>query len=616
MRRKQWIRLVLFGLVTMFTLTCGPTVQEIKAAPKTPPEKTQQRAQPKLSCAGVEPGTTGKLVADTGFRPKPNGFSFPNYGTAQYPAGKLTTAEAWKLFGASACKQVKDGKCTPTPALKVWVDQMNAAMNVGHCEGMAFLSAWFFAAREQLRPYQKATAFELKPAQQALLRSIAYYWTMQTLEPVISEYAHFQKKTPTEILHTLITAIKAKSDWYTLGLYSTAGGHAITPYAVEDVGQGVFRIYAYDNNYPCASKYVEVDTNADTWRYAAAAIDPAEDAMPWTGTTGTMDLTSLAVRQQPMVAPFISESESCGGTKGGVLHTKGGALRTKGMSVLLQGEGSSLTATNPAGQTVALVKGRAVNDIPGAKIFRLKDGATGTTASRGAVVLLPPDTEYKMDITGETNTAPESAQISIFQSCRTYAVNAITLAPGQRDRLKITEHGGFQYTAGNDESPTLEIAAANPNGVDILGEVSGISLTEGYSFEVDVAPDTGNLSVQCDYLSSNAFDLNVTTVDLNGDTENFSYENVDPGAAGEAVMEVNPDGSVNLGIDENKDGALEKTDITPDEQSNSVDFGAEDPAAASNEGTDAAGENANAADTNANSDSGSSDSGSSDSGSE
>jgi hypothetical protein len=220
-----------------------------------------------------------------------------------------------------------------------------------------------------------------------------------------------------------------------------------------------------------------------------------------------------------------------------------------------------------------------------------------------------------MDITGETNTAPEPAQISVFQACRSYAVNAIKLAPGQRDQLKITENGGFQFTAGNDESPTLEIAAAHPNGVDLLGTISKGSLRAGHSFEIDVNPDSGSLAISNNDPATNAFDWDVTTVDANGAVENYSFDNVAPGEFGEAVMEVNPDGSVSVGIDANSDGGLEESEVAPDEQSSGGDFGTEDDAAASDEGTDAADENAAADEAGASDDSGSSDSGSSDSGS-
>ncbi|MCZ7671246.1 MAG: hypothetical protein M5U34_30985 [Chloroflexi bacterium] len=51
-----------------------------------------------------------------------------------------------------------------------------------------------------------------------------------------------------------------------------SGGHAITPYAVEDQGDGIFHVYVYDNNYPNLPRIMEINRDAETWSYEAPPI--------------------------------------------------------------------------------------------------------------------------------------------------------------------------------------------------------------------------------------------------------------------------------------------------------------------------------------------------------
>src|SRR5262249_3151074 len=118
--------------------------------------------------------------------------------------------------------------------------------------------------------------------------------------------------TTGQIVDTLMKTIQSKSDILTLGIYGPDGGHAITPFAVEDLGSGRYNIKVYDNNYPGATNVVEVDTVADTWRYAAAALNPGEKAAPWEGKGGSMDLSPQSVRFQPLQCPFCEKPTSKG----------------------------------------------------------------------------------------------------------------------------------------------------------------------------------------------------------------------------------------------------------------------------------------------------------------
>src|SRR5437868_6586346 len=85
----------------------------------------------------------GKIVADSGFRPDKDGFLFENYG-ANIQVTNLTAADLRRMFGEQVCARVDGDKCDLTPPAQQFMDQVNAAMSGGHCEGMAVLSSLFY----------------------------------------------------------------------------------------------------------------------------------------------------------------------------------------------------------------------------------------------------------------------------------------------------------------------------------------------------------------------------------------------------------------------------------------------------------------------------------------
>ena len=99
------------------------------------------------SSTGVAPDTgpdaVGPMTADYGFRPQTDGFQFPNY--ADFDGENVFgTAELRRMFGDDVCASLSGGVCTLSPQGQDWADNVNAALQTGHCEGFAVLSLLFF----------------------------------------------------------------------------------------------------------------------------------------------------------------------------------------------------------------------------------------------------------------------------------------------------------------------------------------------------------------------------------------------------------------------------------------------------------------------------------------
>ena len=125
---------------------------------------------------------------DTGFRPSKDGFGFENYGGQVcswldcYSIVNLTSAEVQRMFGNQVCKSVKsDGTCVLSQVAKSWMSEINSYASQGHCEGMAVLSALFYAGyKKQPKDFGGRTTNSLQlKGNESLQRELAYWFATQ-----------------------------------------------------------------------------------------------------------------------------------------------------------------------------------------------------------------------------------------------------------------------------------------------------------------------------------------------------------------------------------------------------------------------------------------------------
>ena len=251
----------------------------------------------------------GTIVADSGFRPTPNGLPYVNYGDSSsldfyslffdMPTTPLTPMDSvWmqSLYGRRVCQgpAAPDGSCDMTPAARYLSEQLFESVNAtGHCVGFAIVAAGVFNGQldpELIGAKTLGVQSQLLPEVEQL---IARNWSTQNTTRTTD-------LTPTGILDTLRQDLDAGDVPYALILHwidedGNSEGHAITPYAVYDRGNGLYDIAVYDNNYPFKERAVHVDTVADTWEYEVL-LDPSAPPTLATGdaTTKTLQLQSVA----------------------------------------------------------------------------------------------------------------------------------------------------------------------------------------------------------------------------------------------------------------------------------------------------------------------------------
>ena len=488
---------VLVSILAVFSLilsACGSeedfyteevfTEEAFTEEPTTDEAATEAPAQ--------QSSTPGDVVFDFGFIPEENGFSFENYGD-DIPATNLTADELRRMFGDEVCADINGDECILTPPAEQWMEQINGDMAGGHCEGMAVLSLMMYTGQVSPTDFGGELASELDINDEALQREIAYWWATQAVDPTASSVI---RGTPMEILET-IEQMDVNGETYTIGIYNDHGeGHAITPFGVEDKGDGLYAILAYDNNYPGEVRELFVDSRDNSWTYETS-INPQVESDVWSGNadTGTLDLTPTSARLEIQACPFCEGGYS---SIGGKLAAPAQALN----QVFLDGEGHILI-TDDSGNRLGYVDGKIINEIEGASYTKYRMLASGNTPE--PIYSIPADLDVTITIDGTELVEETLTDLVMIGAGFSIGVEGIYLEPGQVDVAYFyPTDETIAYETTSDESPSIIFAIENPNAeADYYFELYGTDMVGG-----------GTITA---WLDSKAGDLLINTEQLNGE---------------------------------------------------------------------------------------------------
>ena len=129
------------SLITVL-VSCGGSENTTEEGTSDPTDGTFSWEAECTTEAGDLP-TEGLVCADSGMRPTTDGFSFENWG-GPVAEDAVTLNTAATLYGLEAvCAEAQTDSCTPLPGAQQWVEEMNASIEGGRCEGMAVLSQRF-----------------------------------------------------------------------------------------------------------------------------------------------------------------------------------------------------------------------------------------------------------------------------------------------------------------------------------------------------------------------------------------------------------------------------------------------------------------------------------------
>jgi hypothetical protein len=431
--------------------------------------------------------SAGTIVADNGFRPDPDGFSFPNYGNEGQKG--LDAAELERIYGPGVCISGK-GECVLTAPARAAMKSYNEASANGHCFGFATLSELIYKGYLPRFGYAGVSAFGpgatntfgLGIENNTLLqRSITRAFDFQMLES-INENTIIG--TPTEILNFLLHGglnPNSKEIWtFEIFQYGFKAGHAITPYAVEKVGPGEYEVLVYDNNWPDNDeRRLKIDTNTDTWSYYAM-VEPGYPQAMYEGNAKSESLRLAPVTPGLGVQPC----PFCYGRQGG--GSKYNQIRLDGTSH----EHARLVVEDLQGRKTGFVGGKFVNQIPGVKVLPRSSGGIkmkhGTLwkDSPTPVVEVPKDVEFIVKVDGKHLNVRDRETLSLVGPTYDATVENLIMAPHQEARVGLSPKGNAIAYLPSEKtiSPAITLGAESRSAaysvsVASLGAPKGASLT-------------------------------------------------------------------------------------------------------------------------------------------
>jgi hypothetical protein len=420
-----------------------------------------------LACAALSlpvRAAAGPIVADSGFRPDPNGFSFANYGDEEGYLG-LDSREMQRIFGPAVCLSGKGSRCVLTPTARAWMHSQNAGMAGGHCYGFATLAELIDKGQLAEFGFRSLAAlgggasvpYELQiESNRRLQRTIARAFVLQEL-PAVS--AGTVIGTPRRVLAQLRADLTPESSQsWTLGIFQRGfkGGHAITPYAVERQGKGVFDVHVYDNNWPGdGDRRLRIDTRANSWRYYAAT-KPGDREAVYVGDAKTATLRLMPVQQSLGVQPCWF----CVGRQG--LGSKFNEIRLDGGA----DEHARLLIVDDKGRKTGFVGRRAVNQIPGAKMIPRASGGAVVSASGEAefrdspepVYRVPRDTRFRVRIDGRQLDHPVRQVLSVVGPTYDATIEDIEMGPRERAEVRLAPRSQRLTYRSSDRTETPVVA--------------------------------------------------------------------------------------------------------------------------------------------------------------
>ena len=459
------------SLITVL-VSCGGSENTTEEGTSDPTDETFSWEAECTTEAGDLP-TEGLVCADSGMRPTTDGFSFENWG-GPVAEDAVTLNTAATLYGLEAvCAEVQEDSCTPLPGAQQWVEEMNASIEGGRCEGMAVLSQRFTVGLDTPSNYQDGATLvaDLQRENENVGANISRWWVTQNLSTVAEFNYAAQQLTPTQIAQDLVAAIRDQAG-VTYGFYFDGQGHAITPIAVALRADGVLEVLNYDNNYPGQITTVTIDPSTETWSYDMAATNAGVDANIWSGTTGSMDYTLMSAREEANPAPWSATDRSD--------LTKGSArisISTRGTSV----PGAIITVGSDTIDT------RDLSTLSnGIRVFTNK-GGNGT----GATIEIPAglkDVKVK-PVIGEVLDST-TAKIPLLFTVDSPGSGSLLI----RDEVDATdtEYDDFMYDVSTEDdfSSSVDVALDGEVEADYAYDEESINtlLEDGQDFDI-VDPD-------------------------------------------------------------------------------------------------------------------------------
>ncbi len=432
----------------------------------------------------VSAHVAGNLVASIPFDPSRDGFSFENYG---FIAGSTEIDQhvLRELFGDAVCATAPSDSCTLVPAAQQFAEEVDTSSLGGHCFGFSVTALRFFTHRLSPTQFGGSTPYSLVFSS-ALANEIAYGFAMQALDSVTSQIL---SGSPSDVIAELEKAFANPSaEVYTLAFRSGPGpnseGHAVTPFGIENLGNGQYDILIYDNNKPGTTQAVAVDTTAETWSYNVST-NPNDPSSVWSGqgTTNPMMLYPLFPGLGTQPCPFCT---SAAGARGMVQISLGGDPDTHGHLLIVSG-----------GRRLGFVNGHLVNQIRGARVI-LPLLNEDWHAHPEPIYEVPAGRQLSVTLQASGVTGLEPASVHLVGPGFGATISNLSAGPASSDQIGLSPSGTSislrTLGATQTQPPTVQLAGDRGKAGDEL-VLTPKALAAGTRLSLSLGASSGRVGV-------------------------------------------------------------------------------------------------------------------------
>ncbi|MFM7601586.1 MAG: hypothetical protein ACKO7R_10365 [Pseudanabaena sp.] len=516
--------------------------------------------------------TTKSLVADLGFRPEANGFSFENYGN-EGGIQNLTPVDMRRMFGNQVCATTGD-TCILTPPAEQWMEETNKGMNGGHCEGMAALSLILYADQAKAKEFGNTPDLSLQ-GNEKLQREIAYWFATQGVAPTATN--EIKDKTPAEILDILLSSIKPNESidkTYTMGIYQPdfKGGHAITPYAIEDMGDGKYIVMIYDNNHPKLERQVEIDRKANTWKYVAST-KPGEAESEYAGNaeTKTLTLTPTQPRYKIQECSFCGNAEVSNDNaseKSDQGNKESTTTKVQFNQIFLEGDADLLISNG--NQKLGYENGKFVDSFAGATFIPMKSSELWKDDEE-PLYNIPVGVPFTMTLQSSSETnGKELTDLVMIGPGYDLGLEGIKVLAGQKDLIKFDASGrSLSYKPSSSEAPNIIFGLSTAND-DYEFELDGVEIDAGGTISSNLDTAKGRLVIKiADSKQEASFNLILTRIDEKTE-QTFEGENLTLDSGDTLYLDyakwTGNGAKLTIELDKGSDGVIDETTTLDDKK--------------------------------------------------
>lgn len=464
----------------------------------------------------------GAGANDSGFRPNLDGFGFQNYGDDRETLD-LTSLEMQRMFGNQVCAGNASGGCILTYPAERWMGFAISAMKNGHCEGLAVLSSLMYYNQTRPDDFGEKSAVNLSLDRVPLQREIGYWWTTQATSPGASNKILESPRAVFDALRQSFDQGRDATEWWVIGIFlpDGSGGHAITPIAVEDMGNGSARIYVYDNNWPEEIRFIEIDLSSDSWKYQAS-VNPEEPDGIYSGNASTksLEIVSLSSRLGLQRCDFCDGGTAVSAAAGGA-GSKGAAQGNQSVVVWQRGKASLLVTDASGGRVGVLESGEEVNEISGAEVRSLKFGEDSQY-----LIMLPASGIEGSSISINVSGSPQASganpsETAIFAPGYALSSSVSDLSQGAKESLGLSMNEGAYNVSLRADRQLSPLLAIDSDLSRIT--LSGLNLEASGMINLSMDPMQGELSMSTlGSLKPGTLKLELTSLDpVSGSTSSF-----------------------------------------------------------------------------------------------